>query len=84
MERLAAAALGCLIALSVCTSSRGASGISAGQALAPSATSVTRDERPHCGVISLTSRRYGSHLEMTSGRSGDSVGVLGTMLRGEN
>src|SRR5207249_2665634 len=38
----------------------------------------------HCGFISLTSPRYGSHIRSTSGQAGKSLEVFGTTLRGEN
>jgi hypothetical protein len=41
-------------------------------------------EPPRCGVISLTSKRYGMHIEPTQGRPGNRVAVFGPTFRGED
>jgi hypothetical protein len=50
----------------------------------PSAPVDHRGGHPNCGFIRLTSPGYGSHLHVTSGKSGDTVLVTGTTLRGED
>lgn len=39
---------------------------------------------PRCGVISLTSKGYGSHIGRSRGHPGDRVEVFGSTFRGEN
>jgi hypothetical protein len=41
-------------------------------------------QRARCGVVSLTSPRYGSHIDPTSGRAGQTIEVFGLTFRGED
>jgi hypothetical protein len=53
----------------------------------PSATPAASegpDQRPRCGVVSLTSPRYGSHIDPTSGQAGQTIEVFGLTFRGED
>jgi hypothetical protein len=76
-----------VVAVTACTTS-GESGPPNTQTVPPpSAVPVASDgpdQRPRCGVGSLTSPRYGSHIEPSSGLPGQTVEVFGLTFRGED
>ena len=77
--------IGVSILLCSCTaSSNGAEGVPPRTGAAVTPLSSVARESPHCGSVSGTSARYGSHLGASTGRPGDPVAVYGPTLRGED
>jgi hypothetical protein len=78
-----------VVAVGACTTSAGQGRRTARSHTTPTPNatpgpSTGSGQTPHCGVVSLTSPHYGSHLDSISGQVGEAVEVFGTTFRGED
>jgi hypothetical protein len=74
-----------VVAVSACTSSVGRGPRAAPPHTTPTPEPSTVSGRtPRCGIVSLTSPHYGSHIDPISGQVGEAIEVFGTTFRGED